>query len=104
MRSRVRIAVLLATASIVLGACSGGNPASGAPSVAATGAAPSTGESAPASASTEQVTVDWWHITTGDPGKSDFQAIADAYPGSTEAERLVVPTRPGGGHVTRRWP
>ncbi len=25
-------------------------------------------------------------------------------PGSTEAERLVVPTRPGGGHVTRRWP
>jgi raffinose/stachyose/melibiose transport system substrate-binding protein len=25
------------------------------------------------------VTVDWWHITTGDPGKSDFQAIADAY-------------------------
>ena len=27
----------------------------------------------------EPVTVDWWHITTGDPGKSDFQAAADAY-------------------------
>ena len=27
----------------------------------------------------EPVTVDWWHITTGDPGKADFQAIADAY-------------------------
>ncbi len=25
------------------------------------------------------MTVDWWHITTGDPGKADFQAIADAY-------------------------
>ena len=24
-------------------------------------------------------TFDWWHITTGDPGKTDFQAIADAY-------------------------
>jgi raffinose/stachyose/melibiose transport system substrate-binding protein len=25
------------------------------------------------------VTINWWHITTGDPGKADFQAIADAY-------------------------
>jgi raffinose/stachyose/melibiose transport system substrate-binding protein len=25
------------------------------------------------------VTLDWWHITTGDPGKTDFQTIADAY-------------------------
>ncbi len=25
------------------------------------------------------MTVDWWHITTGEPGKADFQAIADAY-------------------------
>ncbi len=25
------------------------------------------------------VTVNWWHITTGDPGKSIFQGIADAY-------------------------
>jgi len=23
--------------------------------------------------------VEWWHITTGDPGKTDFQNIADAY-------------------------
>ena len=27
----------------------------------------------------EPVTVDWWHITNGDPGKADFQAAADAY-------------------------
>jgi raffinose/stachyose/melibiose transport system substrate-binding protein len=25
------------------------------------------------------VTVEWWHITTGDPGKTVFQGIADAY-------------------------
>jgi raffinose/stachyose/melibiose transport system substrate-binding protein len=25
------------------------------------------------------VTINWWHITTGEPGKSDFQSIADAY-------------------------
>ena len=25
------------------------------------------------------MTINWWHITTGDPGKTDFQAIADAY-------------------------
>jgi len=78
MRSRARFAVLLTTAAIAFAACTGGSstpapttaPASaGAPS----SAAPSTaGGGAP-------VTVDWWHITTGDPGKKDFQAIADAY-------------------------
>ena len=25
------------------------------------------------------VTIEWWHITTGDPGKTVFQGIADAY-------------------------
>jgi len=76
VRPRHRIAVLLATASILFAACSGGGtpaPTGAAPS----GPAPSTG--APSAASGEPVTVDWWHITTGDPGKSDFQAIADAY-------------------------
>jgi raffinose/stachyose/melibiose transport system substrate-binding protein len=76
MRPRHRIVLLLASVAIVVGACSGGGtpapstgaPASGAPSTAP---APSTG-GAP-------VTINWWHITTGDPGKGDFQAIADAY-------------------------
>ncbi|HEY8814633.1 MAG TPA: extracellular solute-binding protein, partial [Candidatus Dormibacteraeota bacterium] len=27
----------------------------------------------------QPVTIEWWHITTGDPGKSVFQGIADAY-------------------------
>ena len=78
MRSRHRIAVLLATTAIVLGACSGG--ATTAPSTAtqpSTAPAASTG-SQPSTAA-EPVTINWWHITTGDPGKSDVQAAADAY-------------------------
>jgi raffinose/stachyose/melibiose transport system substrate-binding protein len=39
-------------------------------------AAPTT---APAAAAAKPVKISWWHITTNDPGKADFQAIADAY-------------------------
>jgi raffinose/stachyose/melibiose transport system substrate-binding protein len=83
MSTRPRIAVLLAILAIVLAACGSGG-GSAAPSAAApSAAAPSAGgaSEAPASAAAggEPVTVDWWHITTGDPGKSDFQAAADAY-------------------------
>ena len=81
MRSRHRIAALVATASVALAACSGGSspaPSAGAPSAAApSAAAPSA--AAPSQAAGAPVTVDWWHITTGNPGKADFQAIADAY-------------------------
>ena len=42
-------------------------------------AAPSAAAPSPPSAAAEPVTVDWWHITTGEPGKTDFQGIADAY-------------------------
>src|SRR6187455_2690908 len=34
--------------------------------------------SAPAD-SGEPVTIEWWHIQNNDPGKSDWQAMADAY-------------------------
>ena len=84
MSTRLRFAVLLATAATVFAACGGGG-GSAAPSAAApeSQAAPSAGgaSEAPASAAAggEPVTVDWWHITTGEPGKSDFQAAADAY-------------------------
>jgi raffinose/stachyose/melibiose transport system substrate-binding protein len=50
-------------------------PASAAPTTAPT-AAPASVEPSAAAA---PVTVDWWHITTGDPGKTEFQGIADAY-------------------------
>jgi raffinose/stachyose/melibiose transport system substrate-binding protein len=71
---------LLGVLALTVSAC-GGGAASSAPSAAApSAAAPSAAApSAPASAALEEVTVDWWHIATGDPGKADFQAIADAY-------------------------
>jgi len=78
MRSRHRIAALVASASIAVAACSGGGTP--APSAASSGSAPSAVASvAPSTGGGAPVTVDWWHITTGEPGKSDFQAIADAY-------------------------
>jgi raffinose/stachyose/melibiose transport system substrate-binding protein len=43
---------------------------------AAPAAAPT---SAPAAAAAKPVKISWWHIATNDPGKADFQAIADAY-------------------------
>jgi len=79
MRSRHRIAALVATASIAFAACSGGGGSSPATSAAAQSAAPSAAVPSGSSAAAAPVTVDWWHITTGNPGKADFQAIADAY-------------------------
>ena len=69
---------LLGVLALTISACSNGGsassaPASGAPSAAAPSAAVS---SAPSEAAAP-ATVDWWHITTGEPGKSDFQAIAE---------------------------
>jgi raffinose/stachyose/melibiose transport system substrate-binding protein len=81
MRTRYRIAVLLATAAIVLAACSSGGgtaaPSAAAPSEAAPSAGAPSVAPASAAAGGEPVTVDWWHITTGEPGKADFQAAAD---------------------------
>lgn len=80
MRTRQRFAALLATTAIVLAACSGGTSSPG----ATTAGQPSTPATQPSaagqpSADAKPVTIEWWHITTGEPGKSDFQAIADAY-------------------------
>jgi len=77
-----RLFGLLAVMALVLGACSGGGAATASPSAeasaAATEAAPSEAAS-PSEAAAEPVTIEWWHITTGDPGKTVFQDIADAY-------------------------
>jgi raffinose/stachyose/melibiose transport system substrate-binding protein len=77
MGSCQRFAVLVATAALALGACSNAGTASVAPSTAtASGSAPSDAQPSTAAA---PVTIEWWHITTGDPGKTTFQSIADAY-------------------------
>jgi raffinose/stachyose/melibiose transport system substrate-binding protein len=72
-----KLAALFGIAALALAACSGGG-ASTAPSGAAS-AAPSVAASEAPSQAAEPVTLDWWHITTGEPGKGDFQAVADAY-------------------------
>jgi raffinose/stachyose/melibiose transport system substrate-binding protein len=77
-----RIAGAIGVVAIVASAC--GPSASTAPSAAAPSTAASVAPSVapPASASAaaaEPVTIEWWHITTGDPGKTVFQGIADAY-------------------------
>jgi raffinose/stachyose/melibiose transport system substrate-binding protein len=75
---------VLGAAVMLVAACSGSTattaPSAAAPSAAApSAAAPSTAASEAPSAAAAPVSFDWWHITTGDPGKADFQAIADAY-------------------------
>ncbi len=64
--------------ALVAGACSS-NAASPTPAPAT----PAPGTPAPATPAVTPtpapVTIEWWHITTGEPGKSIFQGIADAY-------------------------
>ena len=68
MASRKRV---WASAAMAVGVAIG---ALGASAVAQSPAAESPGASTGA-----PVSIDWWHITTGDPGKTDFQNIANAY-------------------------
>jgi raffinose/stachyose/melibiose transport system substrate-binding protein len=82
--TRWRTLALFGVLVLTLGACSGGGastaPSAAAPSAAASAAAPSAGApSAEPSAAAAPVDIDWWHIAINDPGKKDFQAIADAY-------------------------
>ena len=79
----LKLAGVLGAAALVVSACSNGATVTSAPSVAPS-VAPSTAESmapettAPSEAA-KPVTIEWWHITTGEPGKTIFQSIADAY-------------------------
>ena len=83
MSTRLRMFGMLASTAVLIAACSGGT-ATSAPSAAATPAAatPAAASETPTEAASEAmapVEFDWWHITTADVGKADFQAIADAY-------------------------
>ncbi len=82
--TRWRSLTMVGVVALLVSACSSGGastaPSAAAPSTAASAAAPSAAApSTEPSAAAAPVTVNWWHITTGDPGKSDFQAAADAY-------------------------
>ena len=83
MSTRLRMFGVLASTAVLIAACSGGT-ATSAPSAAATPAAatPAAASETPTEAASEAmapVEFDWWHITTGDPGKTDFENIAKAY-------------------------
>jgi raffinose/stachyose/melibiose transport system substrate-binding protein len=79
MRIRRGAAALLATAAVVIGACSSGG-ASTAPSAAApSAAAPSAAAASAAAPSAAAVEIDWYHIQNNDPGKSLWQKLADEY-------------------------
>lgn len=74
-----RLLGLLAAMAVALAACTGGGATvapSAAESAAASEAAPS---AAPSEAAVEPVTIEWWHITNNDPGKSLWQDIADEF-------------------------
>jgi len=79
--TRWRTIGVLSIVALLFSACTSGT-ATPSPS-AAQSAAQSAVASAPAtpapSDTAKPVTIEWWHITTGDPGKSVFQGIADAY-------------------------
>ena len=86
MTKRYRSLGVLGVMAFVFSACTGGGattapsaaaPSEAAPSVAApSAAAPS--EAAPSEAAAP-VTIEWWHISKDDPGKTLFKGIADAY-------------------------
>jgi raffinose/stachyose/melibiose transport system substrate-binding protein len=67
---------LLAGAAIVALVASACSSTSATPTAAPSGGANPTPA---ASESHAPVTINWWHITTGEPGKSIFQGIADTY-------------------------
>ena len=79
--TRWRLAGMVGIVSLLFSAC--GSSATPSPSATSAATAPATqaaASSAPTpEASAKPVTIEWWHITTADPGKTVFQGIADAY-------------------------
>ena len=77
-----RLLVGAAVIALVAGACSSSStspsPSATASAAASSAASVAAGTATPAT-SLKPVTVEWWHITTTDPGKAVFQGIADAY-------------------------
>ena len=80
MSTRWRSVGVLAVLMLLVSACST-STSSVAPASQAASVAPGTTPPAasPSEAAAAPVAVEWWHITTGEPGKTVFQGIADAY-------------------------
>lgn len=78
MAMRGRILGVMTIMALLFSACSGGG-ATTAPSVASPTETPPAATEVATPTSAAPVTIEWWHITKDDPGKSLFQGIADAY-------------------------
>ncbi len=66
-------------AAFVLSACAKATEAPAAPAATEAPAAAATEAPAATEAAAEPVTITWWHITTKDPGLTEFQKMADDY-------------------------
>ena len=78
---RRRAIALLAALGFAVAACGSSGDSSGSTEAPATTQAPAGTEAAGATTapSGDKVEIDWWHIQNNDPGKADWQAMADAY-------------------------
>ncbi len=83
MTKRYRSLGVLGVMAFVFSACTGGGattaPSVAAPSEAAPSVAASEAPSEAPSQAAAPVTIEWWHISKDDPGKTLFKGIADAY-------------------------
>ena len=81
--TRWRLLGVAGVMALVFGACTGGGattaPSSAASDVPSEAASVAPTESAAPSQAAAPVTIEWWHISKDDPGKTLFKNIADAY-------------------------
>ena len=77
---RRRGLALVATLGLVVAACGDDDDGGGAADTTAAASDDSTAAAqTSASSGGEAVTIEWWHIQNNDPGKADWQAMADAF-------------------------
>lgn len=79
VNNRWRLAGVLGTIVLLSGACASAATPSPAASTAASAPATQAAATSAAPASAAPVTIEWWHISKDDPGKTLFKGIADAY-------------------------
>ena len=69
---------LVATLGLLVAAC-GDDDGGAADTTAASGDTTAAAAETTGASEGEKVTIDWWHIQNNDPGKADWQAMADAF-------------------------
>lgn len=80
MRTKVLVLIsLIVLASLLLSACAPAAPAPAAQPTTAPAAPAATTAPAATAAPAEKVEVNWWHISTKDPGLTYWQKLADEY-------------------------